>query len=341
MRQRFNNLVYGGIYIYLAGLLVWAILHVVFGDRWWWLFLLNSFSAYAFVPLPLVALVAMVARRRVLWGSLATAIVLGVWLHGAAFVPTGRTVQASHGPTLTVMTYNLLGFNTNVDGVVAALQRSGADVVSLQELNPAMAAAIEQRLGVEYPYQELYPQEGTSGHGLISRYPLYPAELSLAGTAWEGRAHIVRELDVYGQHVLFMHFHAVPTNLGKPSFMEHSLRVREQQARDMVALAQRYDGPFVAAGDFNATDMSAAYDIVTTSLQDAWRQAGWGLGQTFPGAASQGSSRLSIMGVPVPMWLVRIDYVFHSAHVQALNTWIGPWDGASDHRPVMAELVLR
>ena len=182
MRQRFINLLYGSMYIYLVGLLVWAILHVVFGDRWWWLFLLNSFSVYAFVPLPLVALVAVVARRRVLWGSLAAVTVLGLLLHGVAFLPAGRTVQASDGPTLTVMTYNLLGFNTNVDGVVAALQRSGVDVVSLQELNPAMAAAIEQRLGEEYPYQELYPRAGTSGYGLISRYPLYPSEVSLVGT---------------------------------------------------------------------------------------------------------------------------------------------------------------
>jgi endonuclease/exonuclease/phosphatase (EEP) superfamily protein YafD len=94
------------------------------------------------------------------------------------------------------------------------------------------------------------------------------------------------------------------------------------------------------AGDLNATGLSTAHRIITRELHDAWEARGQGLGHTFPGAASPRGSRPRLFGIPVPMWLVRIDYVFFSDHFTALSVEIGPWDGASDHRPVIADLVF-
>ncbi|MBA3533901.1 MAG: endonuclease/exonuclease/phosphatase, partial [Ardenticatenales bacterium] len=74
---------------------------------------------------------------------------------------------------------------------------------------------------------------------------------------------------------------------------------------------------------------------------DGWQEGGWGLGHTFPGADSPGSSRPKVAGLSVPKWLVRIDYIFHSSHWQTLSAEIGPWDQVSDHRPVMATLRLK
>jgi endonuclease/exonuclease/phosphatase (EEP) superfamily protein YafD len=97
----------------------------------------------------------------------------------------------------------------------------------------------------------------------------------------------------------------------------------------------------VAAGDLNATPLSGAHALVTAELTDAWELAGWGLGHTFPGAASPGSSRPRVLGVYVPQWLVRIDYLFVSRDVTVLSAAIGPWDGVSDHRPVVADITWR
>jgi endonuclease/exonuclease/phosphatase (EEP) superfamily protein YafD len=47
------------------------------------------------------------------------------------------------------------------------------------------------------------------------------------------------------------------------------------------------------------------------------------------------------LGIDVPKWLIRIDYVFCSYDWQAIDARIGPWDGKSDHRPVIAEVALR
>jgi endonuclease/exonuclease/phosphatase (EEP) superfamily protein YafD len=48
-----------------------------------------------------------------------------------------------------------------------------------------------------------------------------------------------------------------------------------------------------------------------------------------------------ILGIAVPKWLVRIDYVFHSPELAAVSAETLPPDGASDHVPILATLSLR
>jgi vancomycin resistance protein VanJ len=324
--------------VYFTMLFAWAILHVLFGDRWWWLFLLNSFAVYFFFPLPVILVIALLVRRRETWIGFGVALVLGVYLFGGLFLPKYHAARAN-GPTLTVMTYNLLGFNENREGIVTALRASNADIITLQELNPAVAESIQRDLAHEYPYQALDPQFGVVGLGVISRYPLHSTSQTLSSTDWVGTPQVL-ELDWNGTTVMLLHFHPFPTNLNGAANMEWSVRAREKQARVIADFVAAHSEPLVAPVDFNANDQSTAYAIATRVLVDSWREAGWGLGHTFPGAASYGSSRPSIAGIPVPMWMARIDHVFHSRHWRARSAWIGPWDGVSDHRPVVAQLVL-
>jgi endonuclease/exonuclease/phosphatase (EEP) superfamily protein YafD len=266
------------------------------------------------------------------------ALALLAHLFGVLFLP--KFPRASAGDSaLTVMTYNVLGFNEQPERVVAAIRQSNVDVVALQELYPPAAEAIQRDLAREYPHQVLDPQFGVTGMGVISRYPLRPSGERLPGETWVGAPQIVT-IDFDGTPVLLLHFHPMPTNLGPPGRMDWSVRERERQARIVADFVAAHPVPLIAPVDFNAGDQSVAYSIVTSTLVDAWREAGWGLGHTFPGADSPGSSRPRLAGVPVPMWLARIDHIFHSGHWRAASAWIGPWDGVSDHRPVAARLML-
>jgi vancomycin resistance protein VanJ len=324
--------------VYFTVLFTWAILHTLFGDRWWWLFLPNSFAVYLFLPLPAILVIALLVRRRETWLGFGVALALGAYLFGGLFLPKFYQAHASD-PTLTVMTYNLLGFNGNREGIVAALRASNADVITLQEINPPVAESIRRDLAREYPYQALDPQFGVEGLGVISRYPLRPAGQILPGAEWVGTPQAL-DLDWNGTKVVLLHFHPFPTNLNGAANMEWSVHMREQQVRVVADFVAAHPEPLIAPVDFNANDQSRAYAMVVPVLVDSWREAGWGLGHTFPGAASYGSSRPVIAGIPVPMWLTRIDYVFHSRHWRATSAWIGPWDGVSDHRPVVARLAL-
>jgi len=119
------------------------------------------------------------------------------------------------------------------------------------------------------------------------------------------------------------------------------LESRQAAAESLAAYAAAQPGPLIAAGDLNATPLNDPYRVIARVLTDAWDAQGRGLGHTFPGALSPGSSRPVLAGVPVPMWLVRIDYIFYSAHFRAINAGFGPWDQVSDHRPIVADLVMQ
>ena len=96
--------------------------------------------------------------------------------------------------------------------------------------------------------------------------------------------------------------------------------------------------PLIVAGDANATDLSDAYAFLSDDLVDSWREAGAGFGHTYPSSSSPGIPALNLR---FPNWLVRIDYIFHSEHWEAIDARVAPSSGGSDHRAVIAELVLR
>ena len=110
--------------------------------------------------------------------------------------------------------------------------------------------------------------------------------------------------------------------------------------RDLVAYALAQPEPLVLLGDLNATEQNIAYRIVAGPLGDAWLSGGWGMGHTFPGDTTSGSNRRRLGDVRIPMWLLRLDYIFYSEEWQVEDAWIGPWSGVSDHRPVVARLAL-
>lgn len=319
--------------LYFLGLFGWLFAYLVFGDRLALLFAVNSFAVYLFTPLPLAVVAAAVARgpwAAALWAQAAAAGLVWVYFFGGLFVPRLSVAEAA-GPRLRVMTANLLGFNQDTQATLAALRAADADLLALQELNPAVAAALQTELRAEYPYQVLDPAEGWSGGGVLSRYPLHPTGESL-NAAWLGSPHILA-VEVEGRTVTLIRFHA-HSGLGR-------VRQREAAAGAVAAYAAAHTGPLIVAGDLNATGLSQAHAIITRELADAWETAGWGLGHTFPGAASPGSSRPRLMGIPVPKWLIRIDYVFYSDDLTPLTASIGPWDAVSDHRPVLVEFAFQ
>ena len=323
--------------LYGSALVASVLLGTLLGDRFWWTFLLNTFALYLFVPLPVIMLLAVLSRNVLACVPCGAAVLLWAYIYGGLFLPRGGVVPGRH-IALTVMTFNVLEHNEHPERVVAALRASGADLIGLQELNHAVARAIQRDLHHLYPYQVLAPHTASSaGMGLISRYPLQPILDHLAGT-WFGPPQIV-SLDLRGVRVIVLNVHQVSNTL-KRRALEREARQREVTARAIVAYVRAHPGPLVVTGDFNVGDRSTPYRIVTQVLGDSWREAGWGFGHTFPGAMSPGSSRPTIYGVPVPMWLVRIDYVFHSREWTVQWARIGPWDGVSDHRPVLVRLAL-
>lgn len=95
-------------------------------------------------------------------------------------------------------------------------------------------------------------------------------------------------------------------------------RQRAAQAQQIRRFVEESPYPVILGGDFNDVPSSYMYnEILSPRLQDAWVQAGTGLGTTFTG--------------PLPG--LRIDYfmVDTSLSVVSMERLSSPW---SDHRPL-------
>ena len=333
-------------WLYLALLAAWFTLNLLTGDRFALIGLITLLAVYLFVPLPAIGLAALVFRRPALGaGALAGGLVV-VWIWGGLFLPP-PAVPAAPGPALRVLTFNVLATHNQWQPLAATIQAADADVVMLQELNPAHAAELQAALGEKYPYAVLEPRPNATGIGVLSKYPLAPAPPGqglpeeAAGLAWIGGPQVLT-LTWEGETVTLVNFHMRSTprvrNLAR---VAADFQQRNQQARILAEIGRR-PGPVILAGDANSVPLSDAHRILTTTLYDAWQAAGFGLGHTFPSRSTvPGSDRVQIGEWYVPPWLARIDYVFHNAYWQTAAARLATVDGVSDHRGLMVELIRR
>lgn len=346
MARQITRLVATASGTYAFSVVAWQVLRLAWGDRWWWLAGANLLSLYLFLPLVVLLPLALWRCRRPPYRWAIAILVLPlavlVWRYGGLFLPRAARVAAGGGLPLRVMTLNVLFSNDDGGGVARLVQAEAPDVVCLQELNPRLAADLAARLGEVYPYQVLLPEEGVTGLGVYSRYPLgdgqvLPDPAEEAGW-WLHGAQAVR-VEFEGQPVWLLNVHALPPAwppLARnwiPVF-ETGFRLREAQIRAWLAWLAAHDGPAVVVGDFNVGDQNVAHSLMAARLGDAHRQAGWGLGHTAP-ASTDG-----LDGVSSPSRLFRIDYVWYSADWRVMEVKVGAWDGQSDHLPVFATLVL-
>lgn len=319
-------------FIYLLGLTGWFFVYRFSGDRFAIVSLLTMLAVYAFVPLPLVLVWASKGRqtRLLLLALLNCGVFCVLW--GQAFLPKfPKPLQ----PALSILTYNVLGWNTEVTAQVETIRKMDADIVFLQELNLELAALLQSQLVAQYPYQVLDAQQGVSGMGTLSKFPLAKAG-SAPHLDWVGEPQWLR-LEGQPCPIELLNIHMAPTNFFNAVHIHHTNALRQAQAQWIIEQIKPTQ-PLIVAGDTNSVPLSDSYRILRQELEDAWQVSGWGLGHTFPGRAGPGSSRPQFFGISVPQWLLRIDYILYTPHFTALEAHLADFDGISDHRGVWAKL---
>jgi endonuclease/exonuclease/phosphatase (EEP) superfamily protein YafD len=156
----------------------------------------------------------------------------------------------------------------------------------------------------------------------VERFPLPPLDFAL---------HAVLRVDGARLHVFVVHLS--PNGLGRNPVDQYIRLAKQrfaQRAAEVARLEQALRAlhePALLLCDCNLTDTSQAYAHLATFMSDSFREAGWGFGHS------------SFSRRP-PFQAQRLDYVWHSDQVIALEAAVGP-DGGSDHRPVVARLALR
>jgi len=285
----------------------------------WMAFLVSAFRFHIGLLLAVVALGAAVARlRRML---LATAPVLLYTLVPVCSDYVPRAAPGESGPTVRVMSVNLLVSNTDTAGVLAEIRSARPDILLLQEYSAAWHQALNPALSPEYPHSVFKTGEDSFGGAVYSRFSFVGRPESDVQMGTEAVPQFRAVVDLSGRHVAVYNIHLLPAWK-----FEYALEGRLEFA-DLLALLREETLPVILGGDFNFTGTTPqARGLRRAGFRDAWDLAGCGHGATWP---ASGPLRF------LPGF--RIDHVYLGPGVTCVRCVRGEARG-SDHRPLVADV---
>jgi endonuclease/exonuclease/phosphatase (EEP) superfamily protein YafD len=269
----------------------------------------------------LALLLASLVLRRPWMMVVACVTVVLQWLPG--ILMSGRA--SAHEPAaltcrddpLRVVTVNAWFANRDHAALVTWLNRSGADIVALQEITPQWALALEP-LARTYPHRKLLPREDPYGIALLSRWPL--ADVQSMDFSGDGTPSLVANVDVHGRKLRMIVLHT-----RWPVTPELQV-ARDHVLRQAAALALTQPDATILLGDLNLTPYAPAFArlVSESGLQDALADAAW-----------RPTWQAAFWPLALP-----IDHVLVPRRSCVTGHEIGDYLG-SDHRPLQVTLRLQ
>ena len=267
-----------------------------------------------------------------------------IWLRvlslAAAAAACAHVQARDSAVPLRVLTYNIRAGNGDVARTAETIQRLAPDIVGLQEVDvhwsersgfEDQATLLGRVLGMQVRFAPIYTLPGADstrpgrqyGVALLSRHPIVRwtndtltrlSTISQNPEPAPGPGLLQATLEIDG--VLVRVFNTHLDYRADP-------RVRKQQVTEMLAHMGSASTPTLVLGDLNANPDAPELQPLFERLHDMWQNA-LDPGLTFPADK------------PVK----RIDYVLASNNFGVRSASV-PVTEASDHRPVLVELMLR
>jgi vancomycin resistance protein VanJ len=330
--------------VYAAVLAALTVLNWSGADRIW-LGALNLYLPQVMWAVPGVILAFLIYKTNPLWIWLPLCCV--VWVLGPLMGfcwsgPPAATKPA--GASVRVMTWNVKYGSYDLAPLIAEIDRSHPDVVLFQD-------AIDSLSGPLRDYFRTWQVYSQGQYLIASRYPFSTVEVHELPAFGEGQEYLRCQLHLGTSVVSLYNVHlktprrslnAFRTARKQPWYLSqaiqlfnHNVHTRLLQARSVRDAVSRETGPVIVAGDLNSPDASQACAVLRDAgLRDAFAQRGRGYGFTY-------GHLMFKYRIP---WLriswMRIDHIMASRHFRVERCWTGT-GRASDHRPVIADLVLQ
>jgi len=330
--------------LFYVGLIVlWRVVLLSPLARLWPLQLSQALGSWFYVPLWLLLGWALLAQRRRIGHAALLLLLVPLCLfaldYGRQFLPNWQMAFAGTGADthLRVMSWNSLYRNDNTAALQRAMLELRPDLVAIQEIGTGMAADLPDRLGAYFPYQEVYATGGPSGMAILSRYPFLDTEPPEFRRGVDTCNCQQVRVDFNGNSITVINMHPWPPRMGfrrrggLPTMTFYTTANQDPIVDALLRRIEAAESPLLVLGDLNTSERQPNYWRLRAHLADAFTQAGWGLGYTFPNRDRWG--RLTVFP------FIRIDYVFHDNAWITLSAHTGAIPG-SDHRYVLADLML-
>ena len=318
-----SRLVGGLLWLVAASFVAWTVIRAFGLDRVYPLMSLMAFTPYVAVLALVLALLALLFRRTpqaILLGACGVTLVLFVL---PRVLPDDPPEPRPTGPTLRVLAANLHVGDADLDVLTELVRDEGITVLALSELTPESEEAIaNSELGDLLPRTVTDPRTGSSGTGILSRYPM--TRLPAPGKTGNDLPTVIVSAELPGggtTEIYAIH----PTPPLDPSSSSQLRRYLES-----IPAAPAEGPPRLLLGDFNATlDNDAFGDLVARGYVDAGDAEGEGLSPTWPQEGLWS-------GRSPP---VTIDHAVLDERVDVLDYETFQLPG-SDHKAVLAGLRL-
>ena len=323
---------------YTGAVLGYALLRPLLAERTGWIELADDLEPWSYLPAPAVALLgAAMGSGGLAAGSAAAVATFGLrW--GYRFLRRSTPDAAARPATdLTVMTFNTLAWQREGRDLEASIAKADPDIVGLQEIGPRGAEHLARTFGDRLPHRYVTHAASSSGAAVLSRYPIREAAAFRASSHghWWQRMTIdtpVGPITYLNLHTRIPHLRTTHRMLsGRRIPLEYHAEVRRDEVRKLVSMLDKVEGPVIVGGDFNMTERSPDYRLLSSRLHDAYRAVGAGLGHTFP---ARGAFPRAF---PAPWPMLRLDYIWHSSHFAPSWAYRGDC-GHSDHHPIVVGL---
>ncbi len=319
---------------YAVALLGLALLTHWWELDWFGLWLVATFFPYWFLPGLALTGWALLRRcpRRHLPALLVTATFLV--LYGRQLLPSWPRRDAG---AMVVMTYNTAAVRGGPGPALAVVDSVRPHLLALQEVRPPRpdgSSLVSRLQAAGYQCEQRpYYADTALGVALCARQPAWLLQVQRRTYHEQGEwSYLFAEAAWQGQVVNVVVPHLLSYRIRGPQDLEQGVslvrrlrrasRWHRQETAALLELVTGFRDPTLMLGDFNSTPEHAIHARIRGRLRDAFRTAGFGLGATY---------RFLLP--------IRIDYIYVGPGVEVLAARVGP-AGASDHRPVVAEVRL-
>jgi endonuclease/exonuclease/phosphatase (EEP) superfamily protein YafD len=305
-------------WLFVAPAAVWAALRMLGWERGP-LVQLFAFTPYVAAWALLPALVT-VARRRWTHAGVALLALMGLVVAVLPRALPDADRGATTGPALHVMTSNMLAGGADAATIVSLVRDHDVAVLAVQEFTQQGADNLAAAgLTGMLPYSTLGPEDGTTGSGLYSRYPITSGGVRRNGGGFSQAYGTIQQPGAAPVAVESVH-----------PLAPYAIGVLGEWRDDLAGQPRATAGGTVRIllGDFNATlDHAPLRQIVDSGYRDAADTVGKGLIGTWG----------PYDGDPIPP--VTIDHVLadHRIGIRDVSVHDIP---RSDHRAVIAFLTL-